>query len=161
MTFSYLRAYANTKKGNLLGSYIVSGSINAILLACLLVTPTPFLLNLQLVILVVEILVAFLLLIGSTSAGELIQKNIAKRQYANLIRFVQAYNFLQKYRWADLAYSLITFGLVVINMVSIGWVWQTVLFIFVYGVSAINTRTFISDLPQFVSTLDLQEEDFV
>lgn len=161
MTFSYLRAYANTKKNNLLGSYLVSATISTTLLACLLLTPTPLLLNLQLVILVVELISSFILFVGAAYSKEILQKNIEKRDFSQLIQYAQMYNFLDKYRWFDFVYSLITFALVVVNMVSLGWIWQTVIFIFFSGLTTIKTRAFIYDLPQFVSTLDLQEEDFV
>jgi hypothetical protein len=161
MTFSYLRAYANTKRSGLLGSYIVSAIINGTLLGCLLVTPTSFFLNLQLIILTVEVILSFVLFICALYPEELIQKSVAKRDFSQLIRFTQIYNFLEKYRWFDFAYSLITFVLFVCNMVTVGWIWQTVLFIFFYGLSAIKTRTFVYDLPQFVSTLDIKEEDLL
>ena len=160
MTFSYLRAYAKTKRNTLLTSYLVSGVINIALVACWLLPTTPYLVTLRLVLLLIEVLFAVLTFIGGTYAEEILQKNIAKKDYTSLISYTQIYNFLDKWSLFDSIYSFCTFCTAVASMIAIGWVWQTVFFILVQLLGIFASRAFINNLPSFVKKLDLNEGDF-
>jgi len=161
MTFSYLRAYANTKKNNLLRSYLISGAVNASLIACLLLPTTPVLLTLQLFLVYIQLVWSLILFISGSISETVLKEGIRLKKYRALIDFVQVYNFREKYGVIADLYTFIGVGLVIANMLVLGWIWQPVVFLFFTAVGAVNAYSTVDNLPQIVAGSNLKEEDFV
>ena len=158
MTFSYLRAIAQRKKSNYT-TYIVTGILDILLLISL-VTPNPVLLNLQLVYLIVQMIFSVFTLITGIFADEIFKKHIAKKNYKQIIDFVQFYNFREKFGWFSNIYSILSNGLAVYAMVTLGWIWQPVLFLLILILGLSSLYSFVDDLPNQVANSSLKEEDF-
>ncbi len=157
MTFSYLRAYANTKKNSLLNSYIVSVSSNIALAVCLFLPTT----TLQLFLLYLQLISSLLLFIAGSISESSIHKALRLKKYKILVDFVQVYNFRDKYKTVSDLYNLIGVGLVIANMIVLGWIWQPIALLFFTVFGLINFYDTINSLPEIVSKFNLKEEDFV
>lgn len=161
MTFSYLRAYANTKKNGLLSSYIVSGSVYTALASTLFLPATPLLLTLQLFLVYLQLVWSLILFIAGSISEPVLKEGIRLKKYNALIDFVQIYNFRDKYKTISDLYTFIGVGLVVANMLVLGWVWQPITFLLFTAIGSINSYNTVNRLPEIVSEFNLQDEDFV
>jgi len=160
MTFSYLRAYANTKKNSLLISYLISGAVYTSLTACLLLPTTSVLLTFQLFLVCMQLVWSLILFISGSISETVLKEGIRLKKYRALIDFVQVYNFREKYGiMADL-YTLIGIGLVIANMLVLGWIWQPILFLFFTAIGSINAYSTINRLPQIVEESNLKRRGF-
>jgi hypothetical protein len=158
MTFSYLRAIAQRKKSNYTTQIVIS--ILDIFLLISLVAPNPVLLNLQLVYLIVQMIFSVFTLIAGLFADEMFKKHIAKKNYMQIIDFVQIYNFREKFGWFSNIYSILSNGLAIYAMITLGWIWQPVLFLLMLTLGLSSLYSFIEDLPNQVDNSSLKEEDF-
>lgn len=161
MIFSYLRAYANTKKNSLFSSYLVSGAVYTALAASLFLPATPVVVTLQLFLVYLQLVWSLILFIAGSISESAIVEALRLKKYKALIDFVQVYNFRDKYRTISDLYTFIGVGLVVTNMLVLGWIWQPIAFLFFTCIGSINAYNTIDRLPEIVSKFDLQEEDFV
>lgn len=161
MIFSYLRAYANTKKNSLFSSYVVSGAVYTALAASLFLPATPVVVTLQLFLVYLQLVWSLILFIAGSISESAIVEALRLKKYKALIDFVQVYNFRDKYRTISDLYTFIGVGLVVTNMLVLGWIWQPIAFLFFTCIGSINAYNTIDRLPEIVSKFDLQEEDFV
>lgn len=161
MIFSYLRAYANTKKNGLLSSYIVSGSVYTALASTLFLPATPLLLTLQLFLVYLQLVWSLILFIAGSISEPVLKEGIRLKKYNALIDFVQVYNFREKYKTISDLYTFIGVCLVVANMLVLGWIWQPIAFLLFTGIGSVNTYNTIHRLPEIVCKFDLKEEDFV
>lgn len=161
MIFSYLRDYANTKKNSLFSSYVVSGAVYTALAASLFLPATPVVVTLQLFLVYLQLVWSLILFIAGSISESAIVEALRLKKYKALIDFVQVYNFRDKYRTISDLYTFIGVGLVVTNMLVLGWIWQPIAFLFFTCIGSINAYNTIDRLPEIVSKFDLQEEDFV
>jgi len=158
--FSYLQAIAQAKKkNNLASSYLISGTVNATLLALLVIPSTVFLSNLQFTILVLELIVVVISLLTNLYMGEILIKDTDKKKYGALIAVVGLQSFVNKYWLGTRLYSILSVAIVTVNMISIGWIGQAVFFILASALTISTLYNFLDQLPEFVAKLNINEDD--
>lgn len=160
MTFSYLRAYAQSKKSNSILVCNITIIAADVLLIVSLFSASPVLLNLQLIYLVAQITFSFLILIAGLCVKESFIKSVREKNYKQIISLVQLYNYRQKYSWFSNFFSIISNGLAIFVMASLGWIWQPIVFLLTTMIGLSSLYDFVDDLPTQVEKSGLQEEDF-